>query len=232
MNSEPESVLVAARRMSRAIADVFRGTTGASGVQQHLALATVPRCKKLLDGAIALAAAEEPEAVGLIFRAQLESVVHGLVLLYGTRADLIRLAGAHKNDARKLLEANDLDLDHVTVWPVEETRWPFEQIVRRAGVLLGDRGEHGDFGAGIYDAAYRSESTFGVHGLGPIMRHAGTCSSPTMILWDIDGSLPPPQALGLVAIYAGLLAQHVADSHQLDKSPIDDAIDAVEFFLS
>jgi hypothetical protein len=194
-------------------------------VARQLAAGGLVRCWSLVR-AMRILEGDRPDVNGLLLRNLWEVSTVGAYVLLGGQAALEEVAGDHARNIRNLVERNDLKTakDAIDAWSIEPSRVSVEQIATKLGPLLQAAGEHGADATVAYDLLYRSESTFGGHGLGAMTPYVDWTATPWPVVPDrgpITVTHPPAHA-GIGALWTVLLAQHVFATFDIGTAILDD----------
>src|SRR5207247_2325705 len=128
------------------------------------------RCRAILKALLVLER-ERPDTMGALMRTQWETIVLALYLL---RGDVEAVAIGGQELRRNIRTMNDrspkLTMNVDLSWiPTTATPYKIEQIALEVQRLYPN--ELGAALASRYDYEFRMESTFGLHGIGPMMLH-------------------------------------------------------------
>lgn len=184
---------------------------------RQLAAGCLQRCCSAL-GAMRRLRDEFPDMNGVLIRNLWEAVIVGLDLLTGPDA-LQRLGGDMQANQRKLADANPelADIRRViAARGVDEDRFIVKDAAERVAQAVGGSDDAG------YAMLYRGESTFGGHGLGLAMPYVDLTREPWRVV-PKPGPINVADAnaqVGIGALFASLLAQHVFEAFGIGADPI------------
>lgn len=150
-------------------------------------------------------------------------IIVSVLVLYDEE-QAVKLGGDHARNVRILNDRNDLAVgDFLESWP-DNDHFYVKQGTRRAGVLLKQHGEPDDNTSLLYDLLYRSESTFGGHGLGIVTPYVDGLTEPLTLRprpGPINASEPGVYLI-LSIVCTVILARHVFDAFGISFADVNE----------
>jgi hypothetical protein len=202
-------------------------TSSPNSLNRHLSAGFLARCMALIRGMARLDQDDIDELGGILCRALLEDCLLGLYVLLGGDEAIRAVLGEYERNVRTLIERNEIE--ELTEGISDErtsSRISLEEVSRRLGPLLEAAGDRKADATGLYDAVYRTYSTFHVHGAGSAFRYMVmsepkiwsivTRPEPTTMTWSVH--------LTLGALYATYFARVAFPKWGYETAPFADLL--------
>jgi hypothetical protein len=175
-------------------------------LNRHLSAGFLARCLALLRGIASLGDGGFDDLCGVLCRVLLEACLLGLYVLLGGHEALVEVMGDYERNVKMLAERNDYEALNELIADTDmvSQRVNLEQVAKKLGPLLEAAGDKAADATGLYDAVYRSQSTFHIHGAGAALRYL---SMEDEVAWRITLR---PDPLGMPSsVYSILGALYV-----------------------
>jgi hypothetical protein len=200
--------------------------------RRQVAAGALMRSRNLLHGLITLAPVRA-DLCGLLLRNLVEAYMIGLLFLFDDELpDALR--SEHIRHRNLVIERNGLapDVDLEPSDPRTGSGWSVENGFKRMSEILAARGEPTEFSDTLlYDLVYRSESTWGGHGLGLALPYV---SEPEPLgLTSLPGGtlgcdLPK---IGVAATWVAHLARHVYEQFGVGTTEVSELLERLAKLL-
>lgn len=191
---------------------------------RHFAAMGLARCRRLLQGMVALREAGVPDAAGVLFRPLWETWLVSIYALYGGDQAYEEIRDAGVEQVSKLPDTPFAEAKQLLrKWPGPKTRLNIEQIATKVSKILKGKGEHHhqliiDF----YNVLYRGESTLNIHA--GVHSIAGHLIEEKEYVAVNPVRYSPDEGVGsllLAATFTGILAKDVFSAFGLKFTELD-----------
>lgn len=178
-------------------------------LNRHVGAGFLTRCLALIRGIETLDDAGYDDLCGLLFRVLVECCLLGMYVVLGGEEAIKTVLGDHKRNLSIMARENDSESlrNWAAEWSVDEDFLKVQAVAQALDPLLRAAGDQNPDARGIYNSAYRLDSTFNVHGVGAVLRYLDVSQEPWRIQVRPEPlGMAPETYLNLGALYTTYFA--------------------------